>query len=173
MFSSLQMKKITLTIFFLTFITIPIFGQEIDILTFADTHKRVLLVGNSRGRTHKPKYGDPYLEEAAKRFKKYPRPWTVPKVIEWYTATRIMKERPLWLRVLGASTDARAALVLGEAMKEPGQITWTASYCFQDYFIKQYLGYTDTESTIIGAQKWWKENKARLEEEAKKFPKSK
>jgi hypothetical protein len=167
------MKKITLTVFFLIFITIPTFGQEIDILTFADTHKRVVLVENSRGRKHKPKYGDPYLEEAAKKFKKYPRPWTVPKVIEWYSATKVMNERLLWLRVLSASTDPRAALVLGEAMKEPGQITWTAGYCLQDYFIKIYLGYTDTESTLISAQKWWKENKVRLEEEAKKIPKSK
>lgn len=163
------MKKIFLTSFLLLLFSTPILSQEIDILTFADKNKRVAFVEDSRGRKHKPKYGDPYLEEAEKKLKKYPRPWTIPKVIQWYAATKIMKERLLWLRVLGASTDSRAALVLGKALDESGSICSTASECLQDYFIKT-VTYFDTESAIISAQKWWAENKARLKTEAEKKP---
>lgn len=119
---------------------------------------------DSKGRKIKSKYGDSQLDAAVKTLKKYPRPWTVSKTINWYTTTTKLNERLAWIRVLAASRNPKAALVLGKALDESGPICIAASYGLHHYFIKNSF-YMNTESAIAKAQQWWLANKTQLEKD--------
>jgi hypothetical protein len=49
---------------------------------------------------------------------KYPRPWTIEKVLRWYKQATDPETRRHLVYLLGATRDARAALALGESVED-------------------------------------------------------
>jgi hypothetical protein len=142
------------------------FGQERDILDFAAANPRASQVRNPDGTWRTPKYGDYELERAAERLKDYPPPFTVPRVISWFREAKDEKIRAALLRMLAASRDARAALVLGDNLKaESLDARVAATYGLLDYFI-DYTIAGGTEQHMIQAQEWWEKNRERLQRES-------
>jgi hypothetical protein len=149
--------------------TITAFGQERDILDFAAIKPRASQVKNLDGTWRTPKYGDYQLEQAVERLKDYSQPFTVPKVISWYSEAKDEKIRASLLRVLATSRDPRAGLVLGSSLKDDSlDVRVAATYGVLDYFI-DIIDNGGTDQHMIQAQEWWEKNRERLEDEANTF----
>ncbi len=171
MFRNLEafMIRATLIIVFVIVFQATTFAQERDILDFASKHSLMQQVKSPDGIYRTPKYGDYELEQAVEQLKDYSQPLTVPKVISWYSEAKDEKIRVSLLRVLAASRDARAALVLGNLLKDDWlSIRVAATYGLKDYFIQSYLG-RSTEDHMLAVQAWWEKNQERLEAEAKRI----
>lgn len=148
---------------------LPCFAQERDILDYAAKNPLDSQVQNSDGTWRTPKYGDYQLEQAVERLKNYSQPFTVPKVISWYSKAKDEKIRASLLRVLAVSRDARAALILGNSLEDNSLDVRSAStYGLRDYFIN-FIVDGGTEQQMIQAQEWWKKNRERLEKEARRI----
>jgi hypothetical protein len=148
------------------------FAQERDILDFAAKNPRASQVQNPDGTWRTPKYGDYELAQAAKQLESYSQPFTVPKVISWYSKAKDAKIRASLLRVLAVSRDPRAALVLGNSLKDDLlDVRVAATYGLMDYFMLTAIS-GGTEGHMIAAQEWWEKNRERLEKEAKRVESS-
>ncbi len=143
-------------------------AQEHDILDFAAKNSLMQQVQNPDGTWRTPKYGDYQLERAVEQLKDYSLPFTVPKVISWYKEAKDKKIRAALLRVLAASGDPRAALILGNSLKdEASDVIIAAADGLRDYFI--LVGVCcGSEQQMIQVQEWWEKNRERLEKEAKR-----
>ena len=143
------------------------FAQERDILDFAAKNPRASQVQKTDGTWRTPKYGDYDLEQAVEKLKNYSQPFTVPKVISWYSEAKDGKIRAALLRVLAVSRDPRAALVLGSSLKDDSlDVRVAATYGLMDYFLPSLVG-GGTEQHMFAVQEWWEKNRERLEKEAK------
>jgi hypothetical protein len=165
---ALMMRAILKIVCFTVFAA-SAFAQERDILDFAAKNPRASQVQNPDGTYRTPKYGDYELERAVEQLKNYSQPFTVPKVIRWYRQAKDEKIRASLLRVLAASRDPRAALMLRKSMNEGSlDLRWAATYGLMDYFIL-FIVDGGTEQQIILVQEWWEKNRERLEKEAKRI----
>jgi hypothetical protein len=143
------------------------FAQERDILDFAAKNPRISQVQNPDGTWRTPKYGDYELEQAVERLKNYSRPFTVSKVISWYSRAEDEKIRAALLRVLAVSRDPRAALILGNSLKDDAlAVRIAATYGLMDYFLPSVAG-GGSEQHMLAVQEWWEKNRERLENETK------
>jgi hypothetical protein len=92
------------------------------------------------------------------RLAPFPRPWSVPRVLNWYGQANTPAERKFWAHVLAVSGDPRAALVLELNL---GQGDNSADLReFASYFLGK--SYAKDKQTLADAQQWYKENHARL-----------
>jgi hypothetical protein len=75
--------------------------------------------GESGGQTITCKYYSCVLDRAeAFLTSKYPRPWTLEKILGWYTESRDPETRRHLAHLLGETRDPRAALALGESFED-------------------------------------------------------
>src|SRR5262245_22902007 len=109
------MTRASLIIVYVMVFASTAFTQERDILDFATKNPRGQQVQKPDGTWRTPKYGDYELEQAVELLKNYSQPFTVRKVISWYSEAEDAKIRAALLRVLAVSRDPRAALVLGNS----------------------------------------------------------
>ncbi len=166
------MTKIVLFIICLVAFSTITFAQERDIIDFAAKNPRALKVQNPDGTYRTPKYGDQYLEQAVERLKNYSQPFTVSKVISWFSKAKDEKIRVALLRVLAVSRDPRGAIVLGNSLKDDSvDVRIAAAYGLMDYFLPSI---TDggSEQQMIAVEEWWEGNRERLEREAKRLKKT-
>ena len=160
--------RVILIIVCVTVFAANAFAQERDILDFATKNPGRWQAQNPDGTYRTPKYGDNELEKAVEQLKNYAQPFTVPKAILWYRKAKDEKIRASLLRVLAASRDPRAALVLGNALRDNSLTRFAATYGLMDYFMLTTGISGGTEGHMIAAQEWWEKNRARLEKEAKR-----
>ena len=143
-------------------------APERDILDFAAKNPRRSQVRNPEGTWRIPKYGDYRLEQAVEQLENYLQPFTVPKVTAWYFKAKDGKIRAALLRVLAVSRDPRAALVLGNSLKDDSlDVRIAATDGLMDYFLPSIAG-GGTEQQMLAVQIWWEENRERLEKEAER-----
>jgi hypothetical protein len=178
--------------------TPPIFTNWIPVYNYKDNHGRPIRANASaeeqdilkfaaknpigyREDHEIPKYGDPYLVQAADKLSDIPRPWTVPKMIRLFEKEKGERSRYL-ARVLAASRDPRAALVLGQALDDPGFDKHNGAHsALFDYFVEDDSYGLPPENrlfiwaenaldlTIPAADRWWAINRSQLEAEVNKM----
>jgi hypothetical protein len=113
-----------------------------------------------------PRFGDPELERAERVLGDIPRPWTLPVIRARFRSERDPRRRELLLRVLAASRDARAAVVLGAELEgDDAELQAAAIEGLGDYFLP-YLVSGGLEALAAAVETWWAENKTALAEEA-------
>ncbi|MDT4965940.1 MAG: hypothetical protein QOJ64_677 [Acidobacteriota bacterium] len=159
------MMRVLLTVVLIISSAIVVFAQDSDVLDLALRSPRGETVQNPDGSYRSPKYGDHLLEQAVEQLSQYPRPWTVPRLITWYRRTSTGKTRAYLLRALAVSRDARAAIVLGESLKDDSlDVRVAASYGLLDYFMPVAI-FGGTEQHMLAVQEWWEQNRERLKTE--------
>jgi hypothetical protein len=92
----------------------------------------------------------------------FARPWSVPRVLEWYQQAKSADDRKFWAHVLAVSGDPRAALALEKNLGQgdnSADLRELASYFFDKSAAKN-------EQTLADAQKWFKDHRPRLEAQA-------
>ena len=135
--------------------------REVDILEYAAEHPRSVIIHYADGTTYKPKYGDMQLEKTENLLSgRYERPWTVPKVIQWYSEAKESETRVALLRLLAASRDERVIPYLGSALNDNNlDVRVSATYAILDYFMDMAVE-GGTEQHMVAVQKWYQEWKA-------------
>ena len=114
-----------------------------------------------------PKYGHFEVDAAASALAEIPRPWTVKTMVRAYEREEDPKRKAHILWVLAASRDPRAAVILGPGLTDKAlDVRVAATYGLMDFFMDRLVG-GGTEQHMSAAQKWWKENRERLEIEAR------
>lgn len=160
------MMRVLLTIVLIISSVMVVLSQDSDVLDLALRNPRGETVQNPDGTYRSPKYGDHKLEEAVEQLKQYARPWTVPRLIIWYRRARNEKTRAYLLRALAVSRDARAAIVLGESLKDDSlDVRIASTYGLLDYFGPE-TPRGGTEQHMLAEQEWWEQNRERLKTEA-------
>jgi hypothetical protein len=160
--------KLKLPILFF-FVVSTTWAAEPDILEQAAAHPRgAESVEQADGSWVKSKYGDHRLAEAGTFLStRYPRPWTVTQTLAWLQSATDDGTRVHLLRLLAASRDPRAALILGAAINSDSpDVRMAACYGLLDYFVTGGKENGGTEQHITDAQEWFASNKARLRSEA-------
>jgi len=140
-------------------------GAETDILNYRAEHPHMnSTIHYPDGSTYRPRYGDMKLEKAEKLLStKYERPWTVPKVIEWYRDAEQPKTRAALLSLLAASQDERAVPIIGAALDDSMlEVRVAATYGILDYFMETGVE-GGTEQHVMAAHKWWVQWKSKQE----------
>ena len=138
-------------------------AAEIDIIEQAKAHPRHEQVQQPDGTFKESKYGDHKLAEAEAFLSPFHRrPWTVTDAIGWFHKADD-RSRCYILRLLAASRDPRAALVLGAALES--KVSLAAGEGLIDYFLPSMTS-GGTEQQMDAARKWFASNKARLQSEA-------
>ena len=99
--------------------------------------------------------------------KKYPRPWSVSKVIVWYCSSPDDKERICFLKVLAQVRDARATYVVGEALEWDGSILVRLATCALVTSFCQPSSNDSNVEMVKAATTWWRTNKDTLAKELK------
>ena len=105
------------------------------------------------------------LEKAGQFLEKYPRPWTLPKVIAWYCSSADDKERICFLKVLAQVSDVRATYVVGEALEWDSSLVVRLAAC---ELITTFCEPSSSQSNVEmvkAATTWWTANKDRLRKE--------
>lgn len=154
--------RVLLILFGIAVLYTATFSQDCDILAFAAKNPRISQVKNPDGTWRTPKYGDYELEQSVMQLENYTQPFTVPKVISWYSKSKDGKIRARLLRVLAASSDPQAAVVLGNSLKDSSlDVRVAATYALMDYFMLTVVS-GGTEGHMIAAQAWWDENRERF-----------
>lgn len=152
-------------------------SDQIDILTFAGSHPPY--PGSYQQRAapgselHDCLYYDCDVERAAEFLRdRYPRPYTVTKVIGWYEEAADEKTRVHLLFLLSASRDPRAALVLGAALRSPSLLVRGAAMNGLNWqFGAERCGAGGGfESSYDAAWDWLEENHGRLWKQARRLP---
>jgi hypothetical protein len=144
-------------------ISTSMMAAEIDIIGQAVAHPRHESVKQPDGTFKESKYGDHKLAEAETFLSlSHPRPWTVAHAIEWFHKADD-RSRIHIIRLLAASRDPRAALVLGAALES--NVSLAAGEGLIDYFLPTAVC-GGTEQQMEAAREWFASNKARLQSEA-------
>jgi hypothetical protein len=151
----------------------PIRAGE-DILHYADRFGMEQLVQKPPDRTERrPRYGDDALAKAEEELRHIPRPWTLTRIMKTYH-DELKKPRleqtnkPHLERLLAASRDPRAAVLLGEQV-EGNQPAPGAVRGLMDYFLPSVAREGGTEAQIVAVQNWWKEQEAKWRRQAKQL----
>ena len=119
------------------------------------------------GSMREVKYGDYGLEQAGIFLTgRYPHPWTVSKTLGWFREASDPTTRVHLLRVLAASRDPKAALVLGDCFHDPS-LGIDACEDMNEYFVVPQQVDGGSRSVIAAATKWFAANKERLQREAR------
>jgi hypothetical protein len=161
------MNRAVLLILLIATFTLAIVAQESNILSNAEKNPRSSQVQDPDGTWRTPKYGDHHLEQAANRLKNFPQPFTVSRVVSWYSQSKDPKIRASFLRVLAVSRDPRAAVVLGASLNDNSlDVRIAATYGLMDYFLPSVVD-GGTEQHMAAVHKWWTANRERLEREAR------
>lgn len=90
------------------------------------------------------------------------RPWSVPRVLDWYRQANNAADRKFWAHVLSVSGDPRAALELEKNLGQgdnSADLREMASYFFGQSAIQNRV-------TLAEAQAWFQTNRPRLEAQA-------
>ncbi len=113
-----------------------------------------------------PEILDPAAIERAKELHDIPRPWTVSKMLRQFQKANSVREKELILRVLAASRDPRAAVLLGETLPdEKLELRVAAAEGLVDHFLDA-VPMGGTESTFFAAEAWWHAHERGLRTEA-------
>lgn len=140
---------------------------EPDILALAERNPLGEQVQAPDGTYRTPRYGDAALEQAEIVLRDTPRPWTVSRMLRRFREAESAEERALILRVLAASRDPRAAVVLGETLHDDAlDVRVAATLGIADYFLEERYGGGNLESLMTDADEWWKGHEAELRREA-------
>jgi len=140
---------------------------EPDILDLVAKNPRGEQVQAPDGTYRTPRHGDATLEQAETKLRHIPRPWTVSKMIRHYREAKGVEERALLLRVLAASRDPRAAVVLGETLPdEKLELRVAATEGILDYFFDDRFGGNNLEGQMTDADEWWRAHESGLRKEA-------
>ena len=140
-----------------------ILAAEVDIIKQAIAHPRQESVQQPDGTFKESKYGDRKLAEAVAYLSPFhPRPWTVAHAIEWFHKADD-RGRIHIIRLLAASRDPRAALVLGAALDS--KLRLAAGEGLVDYFLPSAVR-GGTEAQMKAAREWFASNKDRLQNES-------
>jgi hypothetical protein len=148
--------------------------DDVDILEFAAKHppypggysapKKV------DGTTVRCAYWDCDVDDAVAFLRgKYPRPYTVTKVLRWYDEACDEATRIHSLHVLAATRNPRAGLVLATALRSPNPNVRMATVSAFNYEFgaDQCAMAGDRASEFQNADEWLEENYARLWREAR------
>ncbi len=148
-------------------LTASTLAGEDDILDYAAAHPLHTQLSQPNHIWLKPNYDDDVLEQAAEFLAPtYPRPWTVSRLLTWYRASKEDAISAHLLRVLAASRDPRAALVLGEAIRSGSPpLRFAGCYGLRDYFPVP-VTFGGTRQHMHAAERWFVANKVRLIKEA-------
>ena len=118
---------------------------------------------------------------------KYPRPWTLEKVLGWYKDERDPETRRHLAYLLGATRDPRAALALGESV-EDDKLNTLEMFDARDAAHRELLNFIpmpkcedDPPKYPVGIQgrgegyqeEWFRDNKARLQKICASLPQGK
>lgn len=104
---------------------------------------------------------------------KYPRPYTLSRVLRWYQEASDERTRAHLMTILAASRDPRAGLVLADAIRStnPNVPSAAAVEGLRTHFgAGQCAVGGDLESDFDEARGWLKENETRLRTEAERLP---
>lgn len=144
---------------------LPVLGsaQDVDILDIIAKHPRSIQIYEEDGTIRVPKYFDRHIEKAMVSLPTYfKRPFTVPRVIRWYRESQNETQRSNLLRLLAASRDPRAAIVMGALLDDASFIVrWAAIDGLADYFLES-ISWINSESKYDAVKKWWENNQERL-----------
>lgn len=140
-------------------------------------------LGEHDGQTTICKYYSCYLDWAEQFLTaKYPRPWTLEKVLAWYRESRDPATRKHLVYLLGATHDPRAALALGESVEDE-RLNTLDMFDARDAARRQLLNFIPMpdcdkdDRYSVGIQgrgegyqeEWFHENKARLQKVCASF----
>jgi hypothetical protein len=134
------------------------------------------------------KYYSCYLDRAEQFLSaKYPRPWTIEKVLAWYRESRDPEERKHLAYLLGTTSDPRAAMALGQSVEDE-KLNTLDMFDARDTARRQLLNFIprpkcedEPAKYPVGLQgrgegyeeEWFRDNKARLEKICANLPQSK
>ncbi|NNF01032.1 MAG: HEAT repeat domain-containing protein [Pyrinomonadaceae bacterium] len=120
------------------------------------------------GTQKKAEYGDFELDDAINNLNGYSKPWNIGKLIEWYSQAENEETRVSFLRVLAASKDPRAAVILGSLLEDRTLKTRVAAlYGLMYYFLPSVVG-GGTEAHFLYVRKWWEVNKDQIKRRCKR-----
>ena len=168
--------------------------RDFDILEYAKENP-LNITTNAPGT---PGYGDPFYKEAVAQLSDISPPWTVPKIIdefehehaEWIRLLKQNRPTPVerllqlrcrsLIRVLAASRDSRAIVVLAETAESGNSPEQADMYiALFDYVVRDYNCGLPPERwvgtfsgdfldlTIPAVQRWWVMNKTLLKTQAR------
>jgi len=96
------------------------------------------------------------------RLTSHPRPWTVPRMLDWYAQAATPTDRQFWAHILTVSGDPRAALALEKNLGQ-GDNSASLREMASDFFGHSY---DKDKQTLADARQWFKDNHPRLEAQA-------
>jgi hypothetical protein len=143
--------------------------QHQDILTGAANYPdRIRLYSGGTESTRPTLYGDPKLDQAANTLKDLARPWTFEKIRKAYESEEVFERRLSLLRVLAASRDPRAALILHELVSDDSlDVRLAALGGLWDHFIQIDGAWGGgTEQMFVDEAEWWRLYKTDLQRAA-------
>ncbi len=151
------MKPLLLVIVLFTLPGPALFAEDDIIKQVESRPPRHEWVGQSM---REAKYGDHHLEQAEIFLaSRYPRPWTVSKVLGWLQEASDDTTKIHLLRLLAASCEPKAALTLGAYLNT--SLAADASDDINDYFAGIANG--GSASQMAFARSWFAANKERLQ----------
>lgn len=142
----------------------------VDILEAAASYPdRVTSYRDSTGRMVPAKYGDPDLDRAAEALSDIERPWTVEKILGKFESETESCRRAHLIRVLAASRDPRAALLLHGLLDDPSlDIRMAALRGLWDHHVRYEGAWSGgTEQMFEDEAKWWEKNEDQLRSAAR------
>lgn len=138
---------------------------EPDILELAARSPLGQQVQSLDGTWRTTRFGDSELERA-ERDLRIPRPWTVSKMLLHFQKADSLPEKDLLLRVLAASRDPRAAVVLGETLPDEDLDLRVAAAEGPFWYFLEFQRGGNLESVISQADEWWRAHEPELRAEA-------
>ncbi len=109
-------------------------SAERDVFEVISANPRHEEVRQPDGSMRVSKYGDSMIEEAAIKLSRFPRPWTVSRMIEWFNAADDHQEKVLLIRLIAATRSERAADFLSDLFAVD-TYRFSAAYGLLEYHI--------------------------------------
>jgi len=143
--------------------------KQADILDKGQAYPFTQSRTEADGRVVHPTYASFDVDAAAAALADIPRPWTGEKMTQIFQSTSDPKRKAQILWILAASLDPRAAVTLGEHLKDKSlDVRWVATYGLMDFFMDTPVS-GGTEQHMQAAWEWWAKNEQRLRAEAEKL----
>ncbi len=133
--------------------------QQHDILIAAANYPDRITSASEGNESPRPTvYGDPKLDKAASTLRALDRPWTFEKILKAYESEEVFERRLCLLRVIAASRDPRAALMLHELVSDDSlDIRLAALGGLWDHFIEIDGAWGGgTEQMFFDEAEWWR-----------------
>ena len=138
---------------------------DFDILTAAAAYPdRTTRYLDKTGNMVAPTYGDPLLDEAVAALPDIRRPWTFGKIHAEYQQEADVGRRTHLIRVMAASRDPRAAILLHELLGHASlEMRMAALKGLWDHFIQVNGPWGGgAEQMFEDETKWWKEYESQI-----------